>query len=305
MPDIIPTPQTLPDGFCPTSWQDTLNEFAASMIVTIPSSFGQIIISQTTPAPADNAKIWFKVDANNKVLGIYSYSSLVGGWVLADDFPYYFQDTGVADAIAITTGENIALNVDIQGRFFFIRIAAANATTAPTFQVDIAPVTAIKKYGSTAIAAGDFAAGMIAILLYDGTQFQFLNPVIQIPAAAFTKSFTSDPIAIGTAGTTGTPVPHGLGVYPKIISSWLRCTADDVGIVSGQQIPLNHFGWHTVAGGQDQSGNAIPLECDDTNVTPIWNYNDSSNLILFKHLADTQWTQIDTTKWVLIFTLAS
>jgi hypothetical protein len=176
MPDIVPTPQSLPTDFCPTDWQTTLDEFAASMIVTIPSSFGQIIISDTTPAPADNAKIWFKVDANNHVVGVYSYSSLLGGWQLIADYPYYFQDVGSADAIAITTGENIALNADIQGRFFFVCIAATNLTTAPTFDVDIAPVTAIRKYGTDAIAVGDFQAGMIAILLFDGTQYQFLNP---------------------------------------------------------------------------------------------------------------------------------
>ena len=265
MSDVIPSSQTLPDGFCPTTWQDTLDEFAASMRVHLPDSLGEIVISQTTPAPADNAKIWFKVDANNHVVGVYSYSSLIGGWQLAADYPYYFQDLGTADAISITTGENIALNVDLQGRFFFVRIANANLTTAPTFQVDIAPVTAIKKYGATAIAAGDFASDMIAILIFDGTQFQFLNPVISVPASQVVVSSNStSPLSLPAVGDV-VNYAHTLGVVPTFYSADFICVTPNNGYAAGAVIPFDTIS----CGGSNDEQPAFNLMADDTNLSLV------------------------------------
>jgi hypothetical protein len=244
MADVIPTAQALPDGFCPTTWTDTLDAFAAAMRVNLPDSLGQIIISQTTPDPADNSKIWFKVDSNNHVLGTYSYSSLIGDWVLEADYPYYFQDVGAADNVTITTGENISINLDIKGRYFMVRLATGNLTTTPTFKVDSAPAVTILKYGSTALEVGDMAANMIAILLYDGTNFQLLNPVVVItPQVVIAKSTAVSLPANGSS----TSYSHGLGVQPSFYTADLICITANNGFSIGDTIPYGSV--QAVSGG--------------------------------------------------------
>lgn len=189
---LFPEAQQLPVPFCPETYQEELEGFVAAMRVPLPLNLGNVVISATTPEVADNAKIWVEVNANNEIIAFKSFSSLTGTWIEAEDFPYYFQDIGAVNAIAITTSEGIALNVDVVGRFFFVRIAETNTSTTVTFQIDTAPAVQLRKYGTTLIDIGDLQQGMIAILVYDGTNFQLLNPVPQYIGSVFaTSAFTN------------------------------------------------------------------------------------------------------------------
>lgn len=184
--------QVLPDPFCPETFQDEWDGFAAAARIPLPLNLGNLVISQTTPEVSDNAKIWAEVNADNEIIAFKSFSSLTGTWIEAEDFPYYFQDTGSVNAVEITTGEGIALNVDVVGRFFFVRIAQTNTSATVTFQIDTAPAVQLRKYGTTLIDIGDLQQGMIAILVYDGTNFQLLNPVPQYIGSVFaTSAFTN------------------------------------------------------------------------------------------------------------------
>lgn len=193
---IVPiTTGTLPDGFCPTTWQETAEGFGAIYSVTLPSDFGQIIISPGPVLPDDNDKIWFKVDANNKVLGIYSFDHSVSDWVLVGDIPYYFQDIGTDSAIEITTGENITALGDIVGRLFLIRVANANTTNAVTIAVDTTAATAARKFGSVSLQAGDLDQDQIMAVVYDGTFYQVFS--------AFPQHTTTPVYATSSAAIIG------------------------------------------------------------------------------------------------------
>lgn len=205
MADVIPTAQTLPDGFCPETFQEQLEAYAAAMRVTLPTDW-QIVVSETTPDPSDQGKIWFEIDANGKVIAIKSWDTSVNEWITAEDIPYYFQDIGTDSAVEITTGENITSLLDIVGRLFLIRIANANTTNSVTIKVDTTAATGARKFGSVSLQAGDFDQDQIAAVVYDGTFFQVFSafpqhvatPVYATSAAAiigntdiaFTKSAT-------------------------------------------------------------------------------------------------------------------
>lgn len=209
--DVIPTAQNLPDGFCPTSWQDTVQAFATAMRVTLPSDYGQIVISDTTPAPADQDKIWFQQDGSGDVVAIrYWDSSPPGSWERIPVTPYYFTDTGAANSLQITTGDAISTLSDLTGRLLIVKVAAASTSATPTLTVDSAGATVIKKDGSADLISGDMTAGMLAILIYDGTQFQLLNPVdpVQsVSAAQFVYQEPSGtPLITISAGTTTIPI---------------------------------------------------------------------------------------------------
>lgn len=75
--NVIPTPQTLPQGFCPATYQDMLNGFSQNQIVVIPDSTVQFIV-QTTP-PSDTTKAWLQIDTLGRPTRIYFYGQ--GHWL--------------------------------------------------------------------------------------------------------------------------------------------------------------------------------------------------------------------------------
>ena len=74
----------------------------------------------------------------------------------------------------------------------FSFVAAATNTTAVTLNIDGVGAKAVTRAGTTALAAGDILTGQVALVEYDGTQFQLLDP------NAFTNLRVS-----GTLGVTG------------------------------------------------------------------------------------------------------
>lgn len=318
--NVIPTPQTLPEGFCPTTWQDTLDAFAAGMRVTLPTDYGQIIISQTTPGSGEHGKIWFKTDAGGHILGIYSWDTVSGAWEIADPYPYYFVDTGGDSAIVINTGEGISSAASIVGRAFFVRIAASSTSTTVTFKVDSLAAYNVKKYGGINLSSGDLSEDMVAILVYTGTEFELLNPAIIVATNPISKEYHSSLIAIGTAGTEATAVNHNLGTWPKISHVVLRCISTQtftVGatteeIQAGTEIDIRNFvGFQRgtwCSGSEDGTFPPIRLDCTETTARIIWNQNGGCDSIFIKtHLTPASGVYghqpIDPTKWNLRFDL--
>lgn len=230
---VIPTAQNLPDGFCPTDWQDTVDSFAAAMRVELPSDYGQIVISETTPDPADQDKIWFEVDADNKVLAIKSWDTGASAWVRAEGEPYYFLDSGSANNIQITTGDAITALADLTGRLLAVNIAATNTNTTVNMLVDTAPTAQLRKYGTSAIEADDLRTDMIAILMYDGTYFQLLNPAIT-PNDTFTAKQSVTGLSVSTQDVT----LSGL-TAPDSVQVWYVCVTGDAGYSTGDKLDVN------------------------------------------------------------------
>ena len=77
------------------------------------------------------------------------------------------------------------------GAMYYFSPAATN-TGAATINIDTLGAKSITKNGSTALAAGDLTSGKVAVVVYDGTQFQLVN------AAVASGALSNNNTAIGT-----------------------------------------------------------------------------------------------------------
>jgi hypothetical protein len=106
----------------------------------------------------------------------------------AQDSAFTFL-TSPAGTNAITATASLGMSAYVTGqRFFFV--AAATNTSACTLNINAIGVKSVTKNGTTALVAGDIVNGAVTQVVYDGTQFQLLNP-----ASATVSSFS--------AGSTG------------------------------------------------------------------------------------------------------
>jgi hypothetical protein len=97
--------------------------------------------------------------------------------------------TSPAGTNTITATASLGMSAYVTGqRFFFV--AAATNTGACTLNINAIGVKSVTKNGTTALVAGDIVNGAVTQVVYDGTQFQLLNP-----ASATVSSFN--------AGSTG------------------------------------------------------------------------------------------------------
>lgn len=99
----------------------------------------------------------------------------------------YKADTGAANAYVITPVP--AITAYTAGQIFTFKATNAN-TAASTLNVSGLGAKTIKKgSGSTDLASGDIAAGMIVLCEYDGTNMVMLNPVANAPTTAQVIAF--------------------------------------------------------------------------------------------------------------------
>ncbi len=88
----------------------------------------------------------------------------------------YVADTGAADIYVATLVP--AATAYVAGMEVHMKVVNVNATTTPTVNVNGLGAKTIVKRAATALAAGDMPAGAIAVMIYDGTNFQLINPVV-------------------------------------------------------------------------------------------------------------------------------
>lgn len=87
MPDLPIIPPTLPEGFCPTTWQEFVNEAVGKAVAQFSGSGFTVIISQPTqPDPVDRDKLWYDTDVGR----LYRFTG--GAWVL----PHAYEASGDA-----------------------------------------------------------------------------------------------------------------------------------------------------------------------------------------------------------------
>ena len=134
----------------------------------------------------------------NITLGGYKITNLAAGTAAADAVRFSQLQGGTtstyitaAGADTITGTVTPTLTAYATGQQFSF-VAAGTNTTAVTLNIDGVGVKAVTRAGTTALAAGDILTGQVAIVEYDGTQFQLLDP------NAFTNLRVS-----GTLGVTG------------------------------------------------------------------------------------------------------
>lgn len=134
----------------------------------------------------------------NITLGGYKITNLAAATLAADavrlsQLQNFSTNTliTIAGTDTITGTVTPSLTAYTAGQIFSF-VAAATNTTAVTLNIDGVGVKSVTRAGTTALAAGDILTGQVAIVEYDGTQFQLLDP------NAFTNLRVS-----GTLGVTG------------------------------------------------------------------------------------------------------
>jgi hypothetical protein len=90
----------------------------------------------------------------------------------------------------------------------FAFVAAATNTGATTININSLGAKSITRLGATALIAGDLIINSVAFIVYDGTQFQLLNPNtftnITFTGNATFAAYTETITASGTVGASAT-----------------------------------------------------------------------------------------------------
>ncbi len=130
----------------------------------------------------------------------------------------YAVDTGAADALVITLDPAPSALSGILGAPLRIIVAAANATTTPSLNVNglgAHTITAFFGAAAVGIPAGTFSAGKIIEVVWDGTQYQYNGEIVVATKAQ---------IEAGTAGMMPMTPAAFVAAFPA---------ADDVGLNGG------------------------------------------------------------------------
>jgi len=159
---------------------------------TTNSTFSDIATALTGSLSADGQT----TPTGNLPMGGYKHTNVADATVRAQyasagqvqDSAFTFL-TSPAGTNTITATAALGMSASVTGQRFFFVAAAAN-TGAVTLNINAIGAKAVTKKGTTALVAGDIAINAVVQVVYDGTQFQLLNP-----NTANVSSFS--------AGTTG------------------------------------------------------------------------------------------------------
>jgi hypothetical protein len=96
---------------------------------------------------------------------------------LNTNYPRYATSAGTANAQTLDFSPNIPSYAAMTGKVLVFKVGAAlSNTTAATLNIDGLGAADIKRPDGTALVANDLVAGTIAIVVYNGTNFNLLNP---------------------------------------------------------------------------------------------------------------------------------
>jgi hypothetical protein len=87
--------------------------------------------------------------------------------------PAYAADTGSANAMVAAPNSCIAI---VTGELIRVLPAHANTTTTPTLNFCGTGAKTITKFGTAAVASNDLLTTAVAVLVYDGTDWELQNP---------------------------------------------------------------------------------------------------------------------------------
>ena len=126
-------------------------------------------------------------------------------------------DTGTVNAYKTTFRNGMDFGL-INGSMIFLLVKTANTATLPTLDVNGLGVKKILKYGNQALAPGDLSTIAYALLIYDGVEWQLLNPQTTKSTLTGTTgniggtSLSAGSCTSGTASVTGAVVGHPVSV---------------------------------------------------------------------------------------------
>lgn len=236
MPEPLVALSLPPQACLPTTAQGLINLAAQYLGVQFPTNYTQIVISDTTPAPADNGKIWLKVDGSGNPIGFFKYAG--GVWTAITPQNVFFGiDTGAANAISVNIS-NYPYATQQNG-LFIVKVKAAN-TGATTLAINAFGAVAVKIGGADPYANA-FLADRWYAFTYTGTTFEPLNPTppVQSPTRAAQYVYTAP------SGTAPVAIPSGNTTVP--LNSTLP-NSGTFGTLSGNAVALGE-GTYFITGG--------------------------------------------------------
>lgn len=109
---------------------------------------------------------------------------------------------GTVDAITGTTASG-SPNAYANGQVFWFKATGANTIAAPTLNVNGLGAKTIVRFDGSALVAGDIAAsGQVVLVIYNGTNFAWINPLRVPRSDSATSASTSTTAAAGNSSTS-------------------------------------------------------------------------------------------------------
>jgi hypothetical protein len=311
MPEINLTAGTLPPPACYASEQDRLDAYAAAIIAqySAPPEW-----SAGAVPPADLSLYWLRLDSNQNPVEVLKYNTTpTAGWSRVQTQFTYGVGAGVANAYTITLspaspGANQAYRTGVA----YVFVGPIVNTGASTVDVDGRGVKAITKFGTVPLVAGDIRAGQMCVVVYDGTQFQLLNPGNVGPSnfsPGIDRQFLRTNATPATVWESGyitaeadwAPVPaaagqvtfnHLLGMDPLSWSIGLICS--DVGGDNGYS-KYDYVPASAIIYSVSDSEAAMGCFSNSTQIGFI-RYNTAAGMLISNKTTNA-YTAIDTSKW--------
>lgn len=171
----------------------------------VPASLGQLSQTASMNSPAGGENVFPDQDD-------YERQQFANDAILRDGAHQWLTGVSGTNTVTGSTAAASAVSAYAAGQAFRFVAAGAN-TGAVTLNVNGLGAKAVTKRGATALAADDIAAGSVVTVVYDGTQFQMLDPADAVQTGgnqtvAGVKTFTSPPV-VPTATASNQAVNKG------------------------------------------------------------------------------------------------
>ena len=169
---------TLPSNFCHSTWQNTFIAFRNAITGYLPDNYSTFLVSDQEPAASDRDKVWIHVDPTTcQPIGAKLYVN--GTWVSIGGNVFWGVDSSNVDNTITVTATTPSVTWVQTGHMFLVKSARANSGSVSVTISNGTTVynsVVVKKYGSDLLSGLEILAGQVCALVYDGTNFQLLNP---------------------------------------------------------------------------------------------------------------------------------
>ena len=282
---------TLPPPACYATEQERLNAYVAAITATLT---GGIQWQSSQGAPSDLTLYWLRLDVSNRPVEALKYSATDGAWVrFLDEVIFLGDATGTLGNYQAAPVPQFLTSATAYayGRMYVFKAPHTNTGPA-TLNINLLGSRPITRAGAVALVAGDIVVQQMVIVVFDGTNFQMLNPSAQATVSVANITPGTDRQFLRTSSTPATvwesayitpeaswqaipavgarvTLAHGLGVVPIFRDITLVCVdaAGDIGWLQYQEIDPRQV---------QRNDSSTQVQCFQLG----W---DSSSLILLRH----------------------
>ena len=237
---------TLSSPSCYATEQERLNAYVAAITATLT---GGIQWQSSQVAPSELTLYWLRLDVSNRPVEALKYSATDGAWVrFLDEVIFLGDATGTLGNYQSAPVPQFLTSATAYayGRMYVFKAPHTNVGPA-TLNINLLGSRPITRAGAVALVAGDIVVQQMVIVVYDGANFQMLNPSAQatVSVANITpgtdRQFIRTNSALVTVWESGyitasasyqsvpaagatVQLSHGFTVEPIVWSVGLLCT---------------------------------------------------------------------------------